>query len=189
MPDINLLPWREELREERKRQFLVVLVGSTILALLVGYAFEFRVNSAIQVQDSRNSMLQDGIKELDQQIAEINKLKDLKADMIDRMRVIKGLQTNRAEIVKLFDQFARAIPEGAYIEQMQLEGKRISFEGKAESNNRVSSLMRNLDSSEKFANPNLTRVEADNTLGAQGSSFSMTVAVNLPQTDTEEDAD
>ena len=187
MPDINLLPWREALREERKRQFTVVLSGTLVLAVLVGYSMEFRVGGAIQVQNSRNTMLQTGIDQLNQQIAEISALRERKADMIDRMTVIKGLQTNRPEIVKLFDQFARSVPDGAYITAMQLQRNTISFEGKAESNNRVSALMRSLDAAEKFVSPNLTRVDADNALGAQGSSFSMTVALVAPV--LEEDAE
>ncbi len=185
MPDINLLPWREELREERRRQFIVVLVGSTILALLVGYLMEFQVGGAINAQQARNQVLQQGIEELNRAIAEIRELRDLKAEMIDRMTVIKGLQTNRSEIVKLFDQFVRSIPDGAYVTEMAFRGNTISFEGKAESNNRVSALMRSLDAAEKFTNPNLTRVDADAELGPQGSSFSMTVAVTQPAEEEE----
>lgn len=188
MPDINLLPWREELREERKRQFTVVATGTAILALLVGYSIEFSVNADIQMQNSRNSILQRGIDELNREIAEINALKERKSDMIDRMTVIKGLQTNRPEIVKLFDEFARTIPDGAYITELQLDGATISVEGKAESNNRIAAFMRSLDATEKFASPNLTRVDADSALGPQGSNFSMTVAVTNPALDPDEEA-
>jgi type IV pilus assembly protein PilN len=181
MPDINLLPWREAARDERKRQFTVVVSGTIVLALLVGYSMEFRVETEIKVQNSRNAMLQTGIDSLNKQIAEINTLKERKADMIDRMTVIKGLQTNRPEIVKLFDQFARSIPDGTFITEMSLSGNTVSFEGKAESNNRVSALMRGLDATEKFASPNLTRVDADSALGPQGSNFTMTVAVTAPK--------
>lgn len=188
MPDINLLPWREELREERKRQFTVVVTGTAILALLVGYSMEFSVNADIQVQNSRNSLLQRGIDELNREIAEINALKERKSDMIDRMTVINSLQTNRPEIVKLFDSFARAIPDGTYITEMQLSGATISVEGKAESNNRIGTFMRSLDAAEKFASPNLTRVDADDALGPQGSNFIMTVAVTNPSVDEEEES-
>lgn len=180
MPDINLLPWREELREERKRQFTVVVTGTVILALLVGYSMEFGVKTDIQTQNSRNSLLQAGIDDLNRQIAEINALKERKSDMIDRMTVIAGLQTNRPEIVKLFDQFARTIPDGTFITELELEGSTISVEGKAESTNRIAAFMRSLDGTEKFTSPNLTRVDADSALGPQGSNFSMTVAVTNP---------
>lgn len=185
MPDINLLPWREELREERKRQFTVVVTGTVILALLVGYSMEFSVNTDIQFQNSRNSMLQAGIDELNREIAEINELKERKSDMIDRMTVIKGLQTNRPEIVKLFDQFARTVPDGTFITEFDLAGSTVSIEGKAESNNRIAAFMRALDATEKFASPNLTRVDADSALGPQGSNFTMTVAVTTPSLEEE----
>ena len=177
MPDINLLPWREGLREERKRQFIVVWLGVVILGALVGYALQFNVTSQIKAQQARNVLLEEGIAELNGQVAEIRSLRDKKADMIDRMTVIKNLQTNRPEIVRLFDEFARAIPDGAFIDEIHVSGTTLSLEGTAESNNRVSSFMRRLDESEKFSNPNLTRVDADATLGDQGSSFSMTVKV------------
>ncbi len=186
MPDINLLPWREALREERKRQFIGVICGVTVLALLVGYLMEFRIGGAIQAQNARNAVLQQGIGELNVAIAEIRSLRDQRADMIDRMNVIKNLQANRPEIVRLFDQFVRAMPDGTYVTEVRLAGSAISLEGKAESNNRVSALMRSLDASAKFSSPNLTRVDADSALGPQGSSFTMTVAVNLP--DPEEGA-
>ena len=178
MPDINLLPWREELREERKRQFTVVVSGVFILGLLIGYAWEVNISSKINAQEARNSVLQAGIDDLETQVAEIRALRDSKADMIDRMAVIKGLQTNRPEIVRLFDEFARSIPDGTYIEELAVVGNSLSLEGKAESNNRVSAFMRQLDNSEKFSAPNLTRVDADPTLGDQGSSFTMVIQVD-----------
>lgn len=178
MPDINLLPWREELREERKRQFTVVVVGVLILGALMGYAWNLNVSSQVDAQRVRNSLLQEGIDRLNSEVAEIRDLQEKKADMIDRMEVIKGLQTNRPEIVRLFDEFARAVPDGTYIEELTAQGAVLSLEGKAESNNRISSFMRDLEDSEKFSDPNLTRVDADATLGDQGSSFTMNVQID-----------
>lgn len=177
MPNINLLPWREDLREERKRQFLVVLCGVVLLGLLIGYAAELRLAGQIQSQQLRNQILTTGIATLDAQVAEIRELRTKKSDMLERMDVIKDLQTNRPEIVRLFDEFARAMPDGAFVESIVVSGQTMTIEGKAESNIRVSSLMRQLNASEKFANPNLTRVNADGRLGEQGSSFSMSVQV------------
>ncbi len=187
MPDINLLPWREELREERRRQFLVVLVGVAILGGLVGFAWQTSVKLDISAQQARNTYLQQEIDKLNRDVAEIRDLRDKKSDMIDRMSVIKGLQTNRPEIVQLFDDFARAVPDGTFVEQMEVAGSNLSLEGKAESNNRVSSFMRRLHDSGKFDNPNLTRVDADATLGPQGSSFSMTAHVVDQEEETEEE--
>lgn len=178
MPDINLLPWREELREERRRQFLVVLGGVVILGILMGYAWEVNISGKINAQEARNTILQNGIDDLNTKVSEIRVLRERKADMIDRMAVIKGLQTNRPEIVRLFDEFARSLPDGTYVEEMLVEGSSLSIEGKAESNNRVSTFMRQLNDSEKFSEPNLTRVDSDPTLGDQGSSFSMVIKVD-----------
>ena len=189
MPDINLLPWREELREERKRQFTVVVVGVFILGAVMGYAWDLNISQKIAAQQARNSVLQEGIDTLNSEVSEIRDLQARKADMIDRMGVIKGLQTNRPEIVRLYNEFARAIPDGAYIEELTASGGMLSLEGKAESNNRVSAFMRQLESSDKFSNPNLTRVDADATLGDQGSSFTMNVQIDSEDAAAEDDPD
>ena len=177
MPEINLLPWREELREERKRQFLTVLAGVAILAFVLGLLWFMAQTAEIKNQVAINNELQNGIKELDKQIADIQQLKKDKADMLDRMEVIKGLQSNRPEIVKLFDQFVQVMPEGTYVSRVEASGRTLSVEGKAESNQRISSLMRSMDQAKKFSDPNLTTVNADRELGDQGSSFEMTATI------------
>lgn len=181
MPDINLLPWREEQREERKRQFLSALVLVAILAGLIGFAWNTIVNSKIASQDSRNSLLDAQIKLLDAEAKEIRELKEDKAEMLDRMQVIKGLQTNRPEIVKLYDQLVVSMPDGIYISNLAVQGNRMSMDGKAESNNRISALMRQLDQAEKFNSPNLEEVTADKELGSQGSQFTMTAVIASPE--------
>ncbi|WP_461480496.1 PilN domain-containing protein [Porticoccus sp.] len=104
------------------------------------------------------------------------------------MQVIQELQGNRPEIVKLYDEFVRAVPDGVYFTQMTLKGKQISLVGYAESNNRVSALMRRLDASYKFAEPNLTKVQADPILGEDGSRFEMRVKVITAPVETESPA-
>ena len=178
MPDINLLPWREELREERKRQFFSALALTAVLAGIIGFAWNTWVGSFIDAQERRNQMLETEITALDAQANEIRGLKKRKSEMLDRMEVIKGLQTNRPEIVKLYDQLVRVIPDGVYLSNFVVDGESISMEGKAESNNRISSFMRQLDKSEKFAQPNLTNVTADRELGNQGSKFTMAAKVS-----------
>jgi len=177
MPDINLLPWREELREERKRQFFSALVLTAVLAGIIGFAWNTWVNSFVDAQERRNQMLETEISALDTQANEIRKLKKQKSEMLDRMEVIKGLQTNRPEIVKLYDQLVQVVPDGVYISSFTVNGSSASLEGKAESNNRISSFMRQLDRSEKFEQPNLTKVTADRELGDQGSQFTMAVKI------------
>lgn len=177
MPDINLLPWREELREERKRQFFSSLVLTAVLAALIGFAWYTWVNSFIDGQEKRNQILQTEISALDTQANEIRALRKEKSEMLDRMEVIKGLQTNRPEIVKLYDQLVRVVPDGVYLSRFNVNGASISMEGRAESNNRISSFMRQLDRSPKFSDPNLTQVNANRELGEQGSQFAMVAKV------------
>lgn len=177
MPEINLLPWREELREERKRQFLTVLTGVAILAVLIGLLWVAVRSSEINSQLAVNSELQSGIDSLAKEVEEISTLKQQKADMLDRMSVIKGLQSNRPEIVKLFDQFVRVMPEGAYVSRVETSGNSFSVIGKAESNQRISALMRQMDQALKFSDPDLTTVNADRELGDQGSSFEMAATI------------
>lgn len=177
MPEINLLPWREELREERKRQFLTVLAGVAVLALAIGLAWVAVKDAEIKNQLAINKELQTGIDSLTEEVEEISELKQKKADMLDRMTVIKRLQTDRPEIVKLFDQFVRVMPENTYVSRIEATGATFSLEGKAESNQRISALMRQMDSSIKFSEPDLTTVNADRELGDQGSSFEMNVTI------------
>jgi len=185
MPDINLLPWREEVREERKRQFFSALALTAVLSGMIGFAWHSWTNSIIGEQQTRNKMLEDEITKLDSQASEIRKLKDTKSEMLDRMQVIKGLQTNRPEIVKLYDQLVRVMPDGVYLSNLSVAAGAVSMDGKAESNNRISALMRQLDQSSKFSQPNLTQVTADSELGEQGSEFTMTAVV--PELDASED--
>ena len=177
MPDINLLPWREELREERKRQFFSALALTAVLAAIIGFAWYTKVNASINAQEQRNKILETEISVLDTQANEIREFKKQKAEMLDRMEVIKGLQTNRPEIVKLYDQLVQVVPDGVYLSSFQVNDNAVSMQGKAESNNRISSFMRRLDRSGKFSNPNLTKVTADRELGDQGSQFTMAAKV------------
>lgn len=177
MPEINLLPWREELREERKKQFLTILLGVAMLAFLIGVLWVMLKSGEIKSQQAVNNRLTAEIKALEEQVKDIEEMEARRTDMLDRMSVIKGLQSNRPEIVKLFDQFVRVMPEGTYVSKMELLGRTIAIEGKAESNQRISALMRQMDDASKFDDPNLTTVNADRELGDQGSSFEMTATV------------
>ena len=149
------------------------------------YLFADYIICRIENQQERNQLLKTEIAKLDKQVAEIRELKKRRQQMLDRMQVIQSLQSNRPEIVKIFDEFVRSVPDGVYFEKMERKGSAISLVGYAESTNRVSALMRKLDAAEKFANPNLTVVEADETLGEQGSRFEMRVNLKTPQTDAD----
>ena len=173
MTTINLLPWREEFRAEKRKEFLTLLGVVAVSALIILVVWDRLANARIDWQESRNQLLETEIKVLDKQVAEIKELKRRRQEMIDRIEVIQNLQVERPETVKLFDSLVRAIPDGLYLSKMQKNGTGVSLSGFSESNNRVSSLMRSLDGSTKFKDSNLTRVVADNLLGEDGSKFEM----------------
>lgn len=177
MPNINLLPWREERRQEKQKEFFTMVGAVLLVGLLIVFAWDRWVNGRIGWQSSRNDLLQNHIATLDVKIKEINELKLRKQQMIERMDVILALQGNRPVIVRIYDEFVRATPKGVYFTDMTKKGGNISLIGYAESNSRIATLMRQLDSTKMFTEPNLTKVEADDTLGDQGSRFELQVKV------------
>ena len=179
MSQINLLPWREESREQLKRDYFGRLGFAVVVSLLVVVAWVSFASSALDQQVERNNYLQSNIDQMDKQVAEIRELKNKKQEMISRMRVIQDLQGNRSEIVKLFDQLVRAVPDGVYLYELDRQGAGVKMTGFAESNNRISMLMRNLDQSPKYRDSNLAKVEQDATLGNQGSKFDLQVGIEI----------
>lgn len=184
MAKINLLPWREAYRTEKKKEFLSLMVVVLVVAVLAAFGWDRVVNNQIESQNSRNQLLKVEIAKLDKQVAEIRELKARRQDLLDRMQVIQELQGNRPEIVKIYDEFVRAVPDGVYFTQMIRKGSQISLVGFAESNNRVSALMRRLDASYKFSEPNLTKVQDNDVLGEDGSQFEMRVKIIKAPVDT-----
>jgi type IV pilus assembly protein PilN len=183
MAQINLLPWREERRQELKKEFLVTV--ALVLALAVGLVIlgDRVVNGQIDNQKARNEYLQENIKELDKMVAEIKDLQKRRNQLLDRMRVIQELQGNRPIIVRVLDQLVRTVPDGVFYTNLTTRDKKITISGIAESNNRVSSLMRRLDSSDWLANPNLDKVRAEPSYGDQANTFNLTVNVQAPAAD------
>ena len=172
MPRINLLPWREEQRKERKLGFLVALGGGTVASAVAAGAIYLMFGSMIDAQDARNESLRGEIRQLDKQIEEINNLESSKQKFIARMEIIEKLQRSRPEIVHVFDEIVRQLPEGVYLTGVKQQDKRLKFEGIAQSSTRVSTFMRNLDGSEWLKNPELEVVETK-TGTAVGSSFTL----------------
>ena len=170
MPRINLLPWRDEERKERKLKFLVALGGSAIAACLVAFVGYLMMDSMVSAQDSRNEKLKSEIADLDKQIEKINSLEADKARFIARMEVIEKLQRSRPEIVHIFDEIARQLPDGVYLTGLTQTGTRIKFEGVAQSSTRVSTFMRNIDGSSYLKNPELEIVQT-NERGTVGAAF------------------
>ncbi|TVZ40572.1 type IV pilus assembly protein PilN [Alteromonadaceae bacterium 2753L.S.0a.02] len=186
MAQINLLPWREEYRREKKKEFLTQLGGVCLLAVGAAYLWIQTVDSAIASQNTRNNTLQNEINLLQKQVAEIKDLKKKRRELLDRMKVIQDLEGKRSIIVHYFDEFARAVPDGVFVTSLSKSGDRIFIDGVSESNNRVSTFMRQLDESEWFSDPNLRSVVASPENGEQASTFKMELLAVLPESEAEE---
>lgn len=185
MANINLLPWREARRQERKKQFLVGLGATVVGAALAVLLWDVMVNAQIDYQQSRNQHLRTHIALLDQKVAEIRDLQRKRNQLVERMRVIQALQGNRPVIVRLLDQLVRTVPDGVFYTSLETKANVVSIEGVAESNNRVSSLMRRLDASDWLENPSLDAVQAAPEYGEQATTFKLTVNLELSDTDQE----
>jgi type IV pilus assembly protein PilN len=173
MPRINLLPWREAQRKDRKLAFLVALGVAALAAGVTAFAAYLLYGSMIEAQERRNTSLRAAIKTLDKEIEEINSLESAKQKFIARMEIIEKLQRSRPEIVHVFDEIVRTLPEGVYLTSVKQNGMRLKFEGVAQSSTRVSSFMRNLDGSQWLRNPELEVVQTGKGTGP-GSSFTLT---------------
>ena len=180
MTKINLLPWREEARELKRKAFIGKLIASALSGCALVLFWVLFAQNQLDNQNSRNSYLQSNIAEMDKKVAEISQLKSKKQEMLSRMKVIQDLQGNRSEIVKIFDELVRAVPDGTYLDSLELRNAAFKISGYSESNNRISTLMRNLDMSHKYANSNLTKVQHDARLGEQGSVFDLQVKIERP---------
>ena len=170
MPRINLLPWRDEERKERKLKFLVALGGAAVGACLTAFVGYLMMDSMVSAQEARNQKLKEQIEELDKQIEKINSLEADKARFIARMEVIEKLQRSRPEIVHVFDEIAKQLPDGVYLTAISQNGPRLKFEGVAQSSTRVSAFMRNIDGSSYLKNPELDIVETKKN-NVQGATF------------------
>ena len=183
---INLLPWREERRDAKKKEFLNIIVGVLLLGgAIVGGVDRF-YNLAIDNQTDRNTFLTAEITTLEAKIAEINQLQQKKNELLSRMKVIQELQGNRPIIVRLFDELARRLAPRVFFGSLKLVAKDLAIQGIAESNNRISSQLRNLNESEWFNHPNVTAINADPKFGPQASQFSLSVKQSTPKKVEEE---
>ncbi len=148
MPRINLLPWREQQRTERKKSFAVGMIAAAIAALAVSGAGYLFMSGLIDAQGSRNTRLTEEIKVLDKKIEQINSLEQQKQQFIAHIQIIEKLQRSRPEIVHVFDTFVKTIPDGTYLTAVTQTGQRFKIQGVAQSSTRVSSFMRSLDASQ-----------------------------------------
>ncbi len=159
MPRINLLPWREQQRTERKKAFAVGMFGALIAALVVAGIGWFLMQQTIGAQQDRNDLLRAEIKELDKKIEEINDLEAQKQQHIARMEIIEKLQQSRPEIVHVFDTFARVIPDGVYLTSLRQTGRKFQFQGVTQSSTRVSDFMKSIDASQWLTKADLEKID------------------------------
>src|SRR5271168_215668 len=174
MPRINLLPWREQERKVRRREFLVALGGATIAAIVFIIGGKLLYSSWIDAQNSKNNLLKKEIVKLDAQIADIQDLENRKQRLVARMEIIEKLQRKRPEIVHLFDEIVKTVPDGIYLTTLKQSGNKLEIHGVAQSSTRVSTFMRNIDSSVWMDNPVLQVVESAKDSPTGGSNFTLT---------------
>jgi len=181
MTRINLLPWREALRNERKRQFTSILVGAAFLMLaIIGYVY-VHISGNIDDQNLRNSFLETEIAKVDERIKEIKELETKKTQLLNRMDVIQKLQTRRPMVVHMLDKLVLALPDGLFLTKFEQAGAELSIEGLAQSNARVSAFMRNLDESEWFDSPKLEVIQVQEKNGSRSSKFTLKVKQLTPE--------
>ena len=180
MPRINLIPWREAERKQKRQEFAVGAFAAVILAGVIAFAVNWQMQSAIDHQAERNQYLKDEIAKLDKQIAEILDLEQQKQRLSARIQVIEQLERSRAEIVHLFDQLVRTLPDGIYLTSIKQTDRKIQVKGIAQSSTRVSNYMRNIDSSDWLSDPSLDILETKGA-GDSGSEFTLNAMQKNPQ--------
>ena len=155
MAHINLLPWREELRKQKQKEFISTSTISAVLAGMLVLVAHLYVNGKIEYQKQRNNYIQAEIDILNKRIGRIQELESMKQGLLARMNVIQDLQSSRPESVHLMDELVRSLPDGVFLNLFKQRSKKLTMEGIAQSNARVSDYMRNIDTSDWISNPHL----------------------------------
>lgn len=181
MAKINLLPWREELRREKQKEFGGMVLLSVIAAGVVMFFVYSTYESWINEQNERNALLQNEIALLDKKIAEIRELEKQKAELVKRIEIIQNLQLSRPLIVRLFDTLVRTVPDGVYLTELTRTNTALGMKGKTESNNRVSKFMRNIEESQWLQSPVLESITADKSPTGASSDFVMKAEQVVPK--------
>ena len=178
---INLLPHREQKRAARQYQFNFMAVGIAVIGLFSIFLVHSIIGGKIETQSSRNQFLVAETAKLDKEIEEIKKLKEQTQALLARKQVVETLQSNRAQAVHLLDQLVRQLPEGIYLKAIKQNGDIVNLQGYAQSNARVSTLMRNLDASPWMESPELIEIKAATINGLRTNEFSLNIKLTAPQ--------
>ncbi len=183
MARINLLPWREELRKQKKQDFLTamgVLAGATLVSFIFVHTY---IQGLHTYQEKRNQMLSSEIAALDLKLGEIKNIEDTRNKLLKKIELIQGLQRSRPEVVHLFDEIPRAAPEGVFLTKFIQTGKDLVFEGKSKSNARVSAFMREIDASNWLHTPMLEVIKTPDDKVVL-SDFTLKATLGKPNADT-----
>lgn len=174
---INLLPHREMRRKRQQQQFFIMLGFVVVIGVVVWLAVHTYLSDRLDEQSARNKYLQGEIAKLDKQIEEINALKEQIAALLARKKVVETLQGNRSEVVHLLDQLVRQLPDGIYLKNIKQTGGKVTVTGYTQSQARVSTLMRNLESSQQLENPGLIEIKAVTQGASRINEFTMNIDV------------
>ena len=178
---INLLPHRAEKRRARQIQFIALCVISVVLAALLVGSVQVAISTQISYQERRNTYLKQETVVLDKQIEEINKLREQTQALLARKNVVEGLQSTRSDVVHLLDQMLRILPDGVYLKTLKQTGNKINLVGYAQSNARISTLMRAIEDSPWLDSPSLIEIHASGTGAARVSEFTLNFNLTKPQ--------
>ena len=189
MARINLLPWREERRKLRQQEFFALLGAVALAAAGIVLAVTLFLGSQIDLQNERLAALRSEIQVLDGRILKIEELDRTRSRLLQRKAIIEELQASRSQMVHLFDELVRTIPEGVRLESIKHAGATLTLEGDAQSNARVSAYMRSLDASPWMKNPDLQIVKADDANPQARYSFTLRVTLENPLDPNAEEAE
>lgn len=182
---VNLLPHREMRRRRQQKQFLITLGVVVAAAAGLWLIVHTTLSSTFDDQISRNQYLEGEIVKLDKEIADIKKLKEMTASLLARKKVVETLQSNRSDVVHLLDELTRQLPEGIYLKTIKQNGNRVTINGFTQSQARVSTLMRNLESSPYLENANLIEIKAVTTPSSRVNEFTLNVSLERPKEEPE----
>ena len=180
---INLLPWREERRKARRQQFIALTGLISVLVGLIWFVGYGIINGYVSAQEGKNQFLKNEIATLDKDIEEIKRLKEQTDSLLSRKRVIESLQANRTETVHVFNELARQVPEGVYLKSIKQSGDKINLIGYAQSNARVSTLMRNVEASPVMERPDLIEIKSATINNRRLFEFNLNVFIARQTTD------
>ena len=186
MARINLLPWREELRKQRQNDFVALIAAGVLVTVVLGVVVYLAFSQLVTVQNARNGYMNEQIKVLDKRIEEIKSLEGEREQLISRMRAIEELQTTRPLNVRMFDELASRNPEGVSMNKLSQSGTGLTIDGVSQSNARVSSLMRSLDSSQWLTGPQLRVIEIKEEDKTRRSYYTVGVKQAVPKPEGEE---